>query len=304
MPRSPNPPPNLPTAQTITTFLQTFFPSRPRDVPFIYHSPRHPTYTPATARIDRIILSITPTPTVYTSLNDPSPLPPLLFLHRPFTLDRKRVRRGASVLASHVGFDEVLTTGWNVALADRLGVDVGKAACLAGYKGDPARRIGLVGAVRGHAQELCDKIREDFSGCEGVFGIDLTNSDRPIRVLAIMNAFHPEEVERVLTAAVEKGWIASQDDGSDVLYLTGAVREPGLAAAMEKRMAVVCVGHRPCEEWGIKYLASRLREEFNVLKVEEIYEGEEPLPPKTTSNRGRKGRSGKDENVTVADQVG
>jgi len=140
-----------------------------------------------------------------------------------------------------------------------------------------------VGPLNGSARGLAAAILGQFGSVEGVFGIDDMSPgdlDQPISVVAIMNAFHAEEVDRVMTAALERGWLQDVSDGSQILYLTGAVREPGLIAAREKGIKVVCVGHRACEEWGIRYLASRLRAEFPLLKVEEVYEEEPPPPPK------------------------
>lgn len=61
-----------------------------------------------------------------------------------------------------------------------------------------------------------------------------------------------------------------------MLYLTGQPREAGMAVAKEHGLQVVCVGHRAAEEWGIRYLARRLRADFPGVDVEEVYEEEEP----------------------------
>ncbi|GAB7337428.1 hypothetical protein MBLNU457_g2769t1 [Dothideomycetes sp. NU457] len=267
------------TVQALNSFLSSFFPIRPRDVPFSYHTPRAGWFNAETAPVTHVVFSITPTEGVYTALSQRTQCPPLAFLHRPFNLERHRLRRGTTVLSSHVGFDEVLTVGWNPELASRLGVNVPLSECLQGYKGDPERRIGLVGPVSSSAQDLVQRIKGQFSDVEAVFGVD-QDLVQPIKVVAIMNAFHPEEVDRVLATAHERGWIEAPTDGSQILYLTGAVREPGLVASQEKGFKVVCVGHRPCEEWGIHYLADQLRSQWPSLNVVEIYEDEPPPPPK------------------------
>lgn len=272
------PPPLPPTVATLTAFLASFFPLKPKDVPFRYHIPRSPGVesTPA-PRLVRCVLSITPTRGVYEALHRGSDSPPLAFLHRPFGLDRWKVPRGSTVLSSHVGFDEVLTTGWNTALASRLGIDVADSVCLQGYKGDPERRIGLVGGVDSSLEDLIGTISHEFRCSPEVHGVsdDEIVSQR-ITAVAIMNAFHPDEVNRVMEAAHKKGWLPyGPTDGSTVLYLTGQPREAGLAATREKGMKVICVGHRECEQWGISYLASRVRSEFPMIEVEEIHEEEE-----------------------------
>jgi len=107
-------------------------------------------------------------------------------------------------------------------------------------------------------------------------------TDAQVDVLAIMNAFHAEEVERVLVAAEGAGWIDKAADGCRVLYLTGAARQYGLDAAAKVNMPTVCVGHRACEEWGIRYLAQETRARWPELEVVEILEEEEPPMPKAS----------------------
>lgn len=270
-----------PTVQTLSAFLARFFPIRAKDVPFTYHTPRTHTSTTATNPVSRIVFSITPTKGVYTALSQPGHCNPVAFLHRPFQLDRRRVRRDATVLSSHVGFDEVLTVGWNTVLASRLGVDVAGSACVQGYKGDLERRIGIVGGMkRRSVSELVTRIEQEFGSLEGAFG---SYEDQDVTALAIMNAFHSDEVDRVLDTAHEHGWIGSQDASATVLYLTGQVREAGLTYALERGFKVVCVGHRAAEEWGMRYLASRTREEFPLVDVVEVYEDEERRPPRDSN---------------------
>lgn len=295
----PVPPPSLlfPTVSHVSKFLSSFLPVRPRDVDFVYHTPRfRPPRQPQqqnpqpctrtlptnSTPVTKIVLSITPTPGVYDVLSRPSATPPLAFLHRPFTLDRRRVPRGSLVLSSHVGFDEVLTVGYNTVLACRLGVDIDSSVCLQGYKGDPERRIGIVGLLDSSpsANNIAEDIKSEFGTLDSIHGFSDNDDACPAKVIAIMNAFHLEEVDRVMEAAVSKGWISDKNDGSQVVYLTGQARDQGLAAALEKRMKVVCVGHRTCEEWGVRYLAEQLRREFPILDVVEVFEDEEPLPPR------------------------
>jgi putative NIF3 family GTP cyclohydrolase 1 type 2 len=93
-----------------------------------------------------------------------------------------------------------------------------------------------------------------------------------------MNAFTPAEVERVLDLAAQKGWIEAKEQGGGrhVLYLTGQPRESGMAVAKQYGLQVACVGHRAAEDWGIRYMARRLREHFPGVDVKEVYEEEEP----------------------------
>lgn len=316
-----------------------------------------------TTPVSHITFSITPTPGVYTSLSTSQSLfarsaAPVAFIHRPWSLERWKIPRGTTVLSSHTGFDEKLTVGWNVRLAERLGVDVGEGRegaehaqgeasgciCLKGYKGDEERRIGLVGGfgfgkgesrkmagvqagesreergdedvdggVRLHApddlgeakvtreqavsvplKEMLARIDKEFAGIGEVFEFSpstkpesLVNArdssqadnhtpattvlntltlptstvttnppiqpeisrkppkrqkktplppppplppslplahadastlipDQPVTAIAIMNAFHPEEVERAVSAAYAGGWIKWQPVGLPV----------------------------------------------------------------------------------------
>lgn len=292
LPRQPTPP-LPPTLVSIAAFLGSFFPERNRDTPFFYHTPRG--NVPASTPISNVVLSITPTTGVYSLLHQRSASPPLAFLHRPFTLERHKLPKKATVLSCHKGFDEVLTVGYNTILAARLGMDIDRNVCLQGYKGDRERRIGIVGPVNASVIDVLQRIRAEFGEWEGVYGTEChvqsdAGSQGTVKALAIMNAFHGEEVERVAQAAVEQGWA---QDAAACLYLTGQAREPGLEAAMAKGMKVVCVGHRICEEWGIKYLASRLREEYPMLQVEEVFEDEEP-PIKPFQSKGEIKKSAPD----------
>jgi putative NIF3 family GTP cyclohydrolase 1 type 2 len=280
-----------PTHSAVTRFIATYLPLKENDVQRLYHVPRHPRYDADTAVVDQIVLSVTPTPGVYSLIgytpNDagpdpsvpslltrPRPARTLCFLHRPFMLDRRNVRRGTLVLSSHTSFDEILTVGWNRALAERLQINVEDSVCVEGYKGDPERRIGIVGQVSIFRDMLLHRIKEEFGEAELAHD-GLTDE---IRAVAIMNAFHEDEVHRVLEIALQHGWAAADDEapGKHILYLTGQARVGGLQAAKALGMTVACVGHRPAENWGIRYLAMELRRSFPGVHVEDLYEEEIP----------------------------
>ncbi|KAK8032698.1 hypothetical protein PG990_002432 [Apiospora arundinis] len=293
-----------PTITEINGYLQSLLPVRQGDVAFEYHTPRSAHFNPKSARPAHAILSITPTAGFYDALTRaaeaaaaawPStrPAPLWAFLHRPWQLDRRRVPRGATIVSSHKAFDEVLTVGNNEALAAKLGMDVAASAVIQGYKGDPDRTIALVGPLNTPVarRTLRSQLETEFGSFEGSFGFDDQEADEPaadeeqnIRCVAIMNAFHPEEVDTVSEMATAMGLAPNINDCRGVLYLTGAVREPGLEAALKKCMAVVCVGHRTCEEWGIRHLASVFRERWPGLQVQEILEAEEPRAVKHKSS--------------------
>ncbi|KAF9632624.1 putative ngg1p interacting factor 3 nif3 protein [Lasiodiplodia theobromae] len=272
-----------PTHASITHFLSTLLPPCTNDVNFLYHTPRHPAYNPSRAIASHVVLSVAPTPGVYAALNSPEPAsPPLCFLHRPWQLNRRAVPRGSLVIASHTSLDMHLTVGWNLTLAGRLGLQTESALCIQGYKGDPRRKIGLVARVRPGVDpslaSLTDTVKREFAGAGDLHlpaGASLGPGSR-VTAVAIMNAFHPEEIDRVICAAREAKWIGDHEDASNVLYLTGAARDYGLKAAAMAGMPAICVGHRPCEDWGVRYLAEMLKEQWPELTVEEVLEEEEP----------------------------
>jgi putative NIF3 family GTP cyclohydrolase 1 type 2 len=282
-----------PTHTAVSRFIASILPVKDNDVSHLYHVPRNTLYNPDTAIVEQIVLSITPTPGVYSLIGYPldkpnidskAPLPitnarpphTVTFLHRPFTLDRRSVRRGALVLASHTSFDENLTVGWNPALAERLGISASESLCVQGYKGDLQRKIGIIGQVAASQEALLGQIQGEFGEIEMV----QSGLSDEIRVVAIMNAFNDDEVHRVLGMAQQHGWVpdvTSEEQGKHVLYLTGQPRESGLQVAAALGLTVACVGHKKAEEWGIRYLATGLRAAFPGAHVEEVYEDEIPV---------------------------
>lgn len=269
----------LPTHAAVTRFVASHLPFKENDVPLLYHVPRRRRYDAETAFLDRIVLSITPTPGVYPFIgHSEAHYPPrtLCFLHRPWQLDRRAVRGDTLVLSSHTSFDENLTVGWNPSLAMRLGMRQENWFCVQGYKGDPTRKIGIVSAVSIQLDAILDSIQREFGQTELIH----TGQADEIRVVAIMNAFNEEEVMRVLDMAQEREWVPDasfEARGRHVLYLTGQPRESGMLVATALGLTVACVGHRTTEEWGIRFLATALRTAFPNVPVEEVYEAEEPV---------------------------
>ncbi|CAE7207077.1 hypothetical protein P3342_011277 [Pyrenophora teres f. teres] len=281
--------PEKPTHAVVTRFVESYLPFKENDVKRLYHVPRNPRYDPETAIVEQVVLSVTPTPGFYSLIGYPldestvgstTPFPQvhprlprtLCFLHRPFNLDRRNVRKGTLLLSSHTAFDEVLTVGWNTALAERLGMNIANCLCVQGYKGDSERKIGIVGQVFVSLNELSRLIQEEFGAAE----LAHAGQSDEIGIIAIMNAFNEEEVHRVLDMARQRGWITPDQDGRHVLYLTGQRRVSGLEAARAQGISVACVGHRQAEDWGIRYMGEELRRAFPSTQVKEVYEDEMP----------------------------
>ena len=277
-----------PTFAAVNNYIASLLPLKENDISRLYHVPNTPLYDPETTVVEQIVLSITPTPGVYSFIgHHPSdkstctstkPCPPacsrlprtICFLHRPFNLERHRVRDDTLIISSHTSFDEALTVGWNPVLAGRLGLELSEALCIQGYKRDLDRKIGIVSCVSMPMAQLIGGIREEFGDIEYVF----EGPCEEIHVVAIINAFNAHEVHRILDTARGRGWISLDDDGRNILYITGQPRTAGVEAAKLLRMPVVCVGHHQAENWGIRYIAAQLRNRYSGLCVEEIYEEE------------------------------
>ena len=232
----------------------------------------------SSTEINRVVLSITPTPGFYEACSDSAVRGTICFIHRLWDLNRNALRSGILVLASHASFDENLTVGWYVALAERLQVDLTSSTCLSGYKDNPDRKIGLVGTFTRPVMtnELVSTIRQQYDGIGELYGLlaDEDVPEREVKVLAIMNAFHEDEIVRVVRAAHDQEWTDSAEDGSKVLYLTGAAREYGLEAVAKYNMVACCVGHRVCEEWGVRYLAEQILLKWPGIDVIDVLEEE------------------------------
>lgn len=284
--------PKAPTHAELTRFVSSFLPPKTNDVSLLYHVPRVVSYSFETAPVDHVVLSVTPTTQIYDAIGEskkqrraacpkrahseePPPPSTVCFLHRPYKLDRHRVRNDALVLASHTSFDEHLTVGWNTALAERIGINVDDSICVEGYKGDHERKIGIIGQTCLILGPLLDSIEREFGAIEHA----QEGLSEEIRVVAIMNAFSADEVQRVVDMAHNQQWVPSVEQlGRHVLYLTGQPRESGLAEAEKLGMTVVCVGHRVAEQWGIEYLGASIRAAFPTVQVKEIYEDRLRLP--------------------------
>ncbi|KAI0132851.1 hypothetical protein BJ170DRAFT_615556 [Xylariales sp. AK1849] len=265
----------LPTHSQLIDFFNLLLPPHPQDIPHGYHVPRWPGYDPNSSVAHHIVLSITPTAGVYARLTElaKGSRKAVCFLHRPFDLDRRALPRGSLVLANHKRFDELMTVGFNVVLASRLGMVVPQTSCIQGYKGDPERRIGIVGQLSAleTVQTLRTKIHLEFGTVEVYEAAG--GPDESVDAIAIMNAFGPDEVARVVQARSEARWVENEDVPK-TLYLTGQPRDLGLQAARVADMPVACVGHREAEVWGIRHLAQELTRTWPCLGVHTVFEEE------------------------------
>jgi len=169
-----------------------------------------------------------------------------LFLHRPWKAEEAGIR-GVGILSSHLGFDERLAIGFNPALAEALGV--AEVEVLGRREGRPLGMVGDFGG--GGLAALVERIAAEMGGVEAVE----PGSGAPVRRVAAVGAL----TDALVREAAERGAGA---------YVTGQMRAPARRAIAETGMAVVAVGHRRGEVWGLHLLARLLHAEWPGLRTE------------------------------------
>jgi putative NIF3 family GTP cyclohydrolase 1 type 2 len=257
------------THATLAAFFNLLLPAATTHLPLLYHTPRQP------KAITRLILSVTATPGIYPLLTPTT----AVFLHRPWDLDRRKVKPSTIVLASHQRLDELLTTGYNVELLRRFGCTQPMEGVV-GYKGDPERKIGLVARLPGDSslEEWIRRINAEFEGLESVVPGTAEERDAHTipRFIACVNAFEPDTIDRAVDA-VRSLETATEEPAtaSRIIYLTGQPRPLGTAHANTLDMPCVFTGHRRAEAWAVRYLAEMVQDGFGVEVVVVDEEAEE-----------------------------
>ena len=167
-----------------------------------------------------------------------------LFLHRPWSLENDI--GDAGVLAYHLAFDEALTLGDNPRLATAL--------AMSGTEGlgrKDGRPIGMIGdAPERGWDEFRAELSQEFGGLDRA---DAGNF-RTVGRVAVVGAMTPA----LVLEAARRGAEA---------YVTGQLRVPARAAVEATGLAVVAVGHRRSESWGVRVMAAALRERWPRLRV-------------------------------------
>lgn len=181
-----------------------------------------------------------------------------LWLHRPWQLDLALLPPDLGVLYNHLPFDETLTIGFN----ERMAAQLANQSTLEplGYKqatdnqGNllPKRAIGMLMNTQ-TAYEFdayLQRVKTMFNG------YDRAEAGRQELVsrVAVVGAM----TDTLVREAVERG---------ANLYVTGQYRKPAQDAVDETGLAVIAVGHRRTEEWGLRALADLLREQWPTLTV-------------------------------------
>jgi putative NIF3 family GTP cyclohydrolase 1 type 2 len=201
-------------------------------------------YRHSTRSISRIGLALEPWTELSTWASDRQI--DALFLHRPWKLQPEQLEPDVGIVSYHLAFDERLTLGFNFRLAEVLGME---ALEVLGHK--EGRPIGMIGEIPPQSFAMYRIYSDEVFG--GQDQANPNSCDRVSRV-AVVGAMTDDLVRE---AALR---------GADV-YITGQLRQPAEAALLETGIGVIAVGHRRCEEWGLRALAGVMRERWSGLEV-------------------------------------
>lgn len=217
-------------------------------------------YRPSNRMIQKLALALEPGPGLTNWIVEHRC--DALYLHRPWQLDLASLPPHVGVLYHHLPFDETLTIGYNTRLARALGA-VGLLQPL-GHKqatneaGEllPRRAIGMLFTVDEQAFDTCLKmVKECFGGYDRAQATgERMGHETPISRIAVVGAMN----DALIREAAERG---------AQVYLTGQYRKPAQEAVDETGIAVIAVGHRRSEEWGLRALADMLRERWPGLQT-------------------------------------
>ena len=156
-----------------------------------------------------------------------------LVLHRPWDAPASDLP-GIAVFGYHLAFDEALTTGMNPWLADAVGLR--DLEPLGKKQGRPLGMIGSIDEAPLHV--VAERFAAQLDAPDEAAG----DVHAPIRRVAVVGAMWPDLVREAAAR------------GAD-LYVTGTFRPRALPAIDETGIAVLVVGHRPPERWGMRTLA-------------------------------------------------
>ena len=215
-------------------------------------------YQPSNRAVKRLGMALEPSPTLMEwVVNNQIDA---LWLHRPWKLDLSSLPANVGVVSHHLPFDETLTMGYNRVLAKQLST-LGDPIPFAykphplepGQAPLPARPIGMFIDVAprefDYWLEIIKTMFDGYDRAEAGFGTgDWQPTSYRIAVVGAMT-------DALVREAAEQG---------ANLYLTGAYRKPGQQAVDETGMAVIAVGHRRSEEWGLRALADLLRDQLPI----------------------------------------
>ncbi len=204
----------------------------------------HGIYRPSERTVKRIGLALEPWAGIETWVRQENL--DALFLHRPWHLAMQTLPDDVGILAYHLAFDLTLTLGLNPRLANVL--QMTQLVPIAYKENLPLGMLGdiPVTATPDFLETLTD-----------LFGIAPTveNSTR-------------ETVSRIaVVGAMTDSTIREAAQLGAHLYITGQFRHPARAAVDATGITVAVIGHKTSELWGLRTLASLLRERWAQLDV-------------------------------------
>lgn len=168
-----------------------------------------------------------------------------LFLHRPWKLELESIASNISIISYHLAFDERLTLGLNLRLAEVLNLIDPHPF---GYKEN--RPIGMIGKILSQEfDRYIHQINQVFDGYESILG-----NLETVSKVAIVGAMNDALVREAAHEEVD-------------LYLTGQFRVSAKQAVSETGLGVIEIGHRRSEHWGLRALAGILRERWANVQV-------------------------------------
>ncbi len=212
-------------------------------------------YHPSERPIQRLGLALEPFPDVATWVTDNQL--DALWIHRPWQLDLTQLPPTLGVAYNHLPFDEHVTMGYNPRLATQLHA-TGTLEPL-GFKqatretGEPLpqRPIGML------FDTAMQNVGEWVRHTQTLFG----GYDR-------IEPGRQRFIERVaVVGAMNDALVREAADRGGTLYLTGQYRPSAQKAVDETGIAVIALGHRRSEEWGLRALADILRQHWADLNV-------------------------------------
>jgi len=216
-------------------------------------------FRPSERAIQRIGLALEPSPKLTAWVNENNL--DALWVHRPWQLGLADLPPDVGILSHHLPFDETMTLGFNPPFASKLGA-INPPDPL-GYKqdkdpGTPGmllthRPIGMtIDVAEREFDEWLHIIKAEFGGYDRAEAGHSSAVWQPTSCrIAVMGAM----TDVLVREAAERG---------AHLYLTGSYRKPAQQAVDETGIAVIAVGHRRTEAWGLQSLAALLHEHWPV----------------------------------------
>jgi putative NIF3 family GTP cyclohydrolase 1 type 2 len=169
-----------------------------------------------------------------------------LFLHRPWKLETEQIPDEIGIICYHLPFDEYLTIGFNIRLAQVL--NISNLEVLGEKENRP---IGMIGETSSQCfTNLCNCVSQIFGGYEQV--------SQPI---------NPEITRIAVVGAMTDSLVREAASRGVNVYITGQLRKPAAEALQETKIGAIAVGHHRSEIWGLRALSGILQERWSSLEV-------------------------------------